>query len=158
MDEDTLIHFDDIDKSLRNIIYSIKHHLLCYNGLTGDLLKAELCDGTLHCSKNADKFMESLFQEYMERGINTYLRGDSGFSLPKLYKTCEMNGCSYAIHLKKNSSLVAFASNKDEDLYKATKEEQSSKCKLNAKPHTFVQLIQLVQTTDTSCKYAKATG
>ena len=160
MDENTLLQFDDIDKSLRDIIYSIKcpehmlldldstlfgtygnqegesfnfhyqahgyHPLLCYDGLTGDLLKAELRDGTLHCSNGADKFMEPLFQEYLERGIKTYLRGDSGFSSPKLYKTCEMNGCSYAIRLKQNSSLVALASDKDEDLYKATKEEQIS--------------------------------
>ena len=160
MDEDTLIQFDDIDKCLRDIIYSVKrpdhmlldldstlfgtygnqegegfnfhyqahgyHPLLCYDGLTGDLLKAELRDGTLHCSNDADKFMEPLFQEYMERGIKTYLRGDSGFSLPKLYKTCEMNGCSYAIRLKQNSSLVALASDKDEDLYNATKEDQIS--------------------------------
>ena len=102
------------------------HPLLCYDGLTGDLLKAELRDGTLHCSNDADKFMEPLFQEYLERGIKTYLRGDSGFSSPKLYKTCEMNGCSYAIRLKQNSSLMALASDKDEDLYKATKEDQIS--------------------------------
>ena len=158
MDENTLLQFDDIDKSLRDIIYSIKcpehmlldldstlfgtysnqegegfnfhyqahgyHPLLCYDGLTRDLLKAELRDGTLHCSNNADKFMEPLFQEYLERGIKTYLRGDSGFSSPKLYKTCEMNGCSYAIRLKQDSSLVALASDKEEDLYKATREDQ----------------------------------
>ena len=158
MGEDTLMQFDDIDKSLRDIIYSIKrpehvlldldstlfdtygnqegegfnfhyqahgyHPLLCYDGLTGDLLKAELCDGTLHCSNDADKFMEPLFQEYLERGIKTYLRGDSGFSSPKLYKICEMNGCSYAIRLKQNSSLMALAS--DKDLYNATKEDQIS--------------------------------
>lgn len=131
MDEDTLIQLDDIDKSLRDIIYSIKrpehmlldldstlfatyghqegegfnfhykahgyHPLLCYDGLTGDLLKAQLRDGTLHCSNHADEFMEPLFQEYLERSIKTYLRGDSGFSSPKLYQTCERNGCSYAI-------------------------------------------------------------
>ena len=160
MDEDTLRQFDDIDKSLRDVIYSIKHPehmlldldstlfgtygdqegegfnfhyqahgyhpLLCYDGLTGDLLKAELRDGTLHCSNNVDKFMEPLFQEYMERGIKTYLRGDSGFSSPKLYKTCEMNGCSYAIRLKQNPSLLALAADKDEELYKAAKEDQIS--------------------------------
>ena len=160
MDADTLLQFDDIDKSFRDIIYSIKcpehmlldldstlfgtygnqegegfnfhyqahgyHPLLCYDGLTGDLLKAELRDRTLHCSNDADKFMEPLFQEYLERGIKTYLRGDSGFSSHKLYKTCEMNGCSYAIRLKQNSLLMALASNKDEDLYKATKEDQIS--------------------------------
>ena len=160
MDGDTLIQFDDIDKCLRDIIYSIKrpehmlldldstlfgtygnqegegfnfhyqahgyHPLLCYDGLTGDLLKADLRDGTLHCSNDADKFMESLFQEYMERGMKTYLRGDSGFSSPKLYKACEVNGCSYAIRLKQNFSLIALASDKDEDLYKASKEDQIS--------------------------------
>ena len=91
MDKDTLMQFDDIDKSLRDIIYAIQrpkhilldldstlfatyghqegegfnfhyqkhgyHPLLCYDGLTGDLLKAELRDGTLHCSNDADKFM-----------------------------------------------------------------------------------------------------
>ena len=160
MGGDTLIQFDDIDKCLRDIIYSIKrlehmfldldstlcgtygnqegegfnfhyqahgyHPLLCYDGLTGNLPKADLHDGTLHCSNDADKFMESLFQEYMERGMKTYLRDDSGFSSPKLYKACEVNGCSYAIRLKQNSSLIALASDKDEDLYKASKEEQIS--------------------------------
>lgn len=37
-----------------------------------------------------------------------------------------MNGCSYVIRLKQNSSLVALASDKDEDLYKATREDQIS--------------------------------
>ena len=160
MDGDALIQFDDIDKCLRDVIYSIKrpehmlldldsalfgtygnqegegfnshyqahgcHPLLCYDGLTGDLLKADLRDGTLHCSNDADKFMESLFQEYMERGMKTYLRGDSGFPSPKLYKACEVNGCSYAIRLKQNPSLIALASDKDEDLYKAGKEDPIS--------------------------------
>ena len=100
------------------------HPLLCYDGLTGDLIKAELRDGTLHCSNGADKFMESIFQEYLERGINTYLRGDSGFSSPKLYETCESNGCSYAIRLKQNPALIALASDKEEDLYQATQKDQ----------------------------------
>lgn len=61
------------------------HLLLCYDGLTENLIKAELCDGTLYGSDGADKFMESFFQEYLERGIKAYLRDDSGFSSPKLY-------------------------------------------------------------------------
>ena len=159
-DEDTLVQFDDIDKNLRDIIYSIKrpehmlldldstlfgthgkqegegfnfhyqahgyHPLLCYDGLTGDLIKAELRDGTLYCSNGADKFMKSIFQEYLERGIKTYLRGDSGFASPKLYETCESNGCSYAIRLKQNPALIALASDKDEALYKATQKDQIS--------------------------------
>ena len=103
MDEDTLLQFDDIDKSFRDIIYSIKcpehmlldldstlfdtygnqegegfsfhyqahgyHPLLCCDGLTGDLLKAELRDGTLRCSNDADRFMEPLFQEYLDNAF-----------------------------------------------------------------------------------------
>lgn len=102
------------------------HPLLCYDGLTGDLIKAELRDGKLHCSNGVDKFMESILEEYIERRIKTYLRGDSGFSSPKLYKACEENGCSYAIRLKQNASLTALASDKDEDLYRATKDDQIS--------------------------------
>lgn len=64
--------------------------------------------------------MEPLLDEYLERGLKTYLRGDSGFSSTKLYKICEMNGCSYSIRLEQNSSLLALASDKDEELYKAT--------------------------------------
>ena len=70
--------------------------------------------------------MEPLFQEYMERGIKTYFRGDSGFSSPRFYKTWEMNDCSYAVRLKQNASFIALASDEDEDLYKATKEDQIS--------------------------------
>ena len=158
MDEDTLIQFDDIDRNLRDIIYSIKrpehmlldldstlletyghqegegfnfhyhahgyHPLLCYDGLTGDLIKAELRDGTQYCGNDADKFMESVLNEYLTRNIPVYLRGDSGFASPKLYKTCESNGCSYAIRLKQNPILLALASNKDEELYRATKDDQ----------------------------------
>lgn len=70
--------------------------------------------------------MEPLFQEYMKRGMKTYLRGNSGFSSPKLYKTCKMNGCSYAICLKQNAALVSLVSNKDEELYQATRTDEIS--------------------------------
>ena len=160
MDEDTLVQFDTIDRTLRDIIYSIKrpehvlldldstlletyghqegegfnfhyrahgyHPLLCYDGLTGDLIKAELRDGTQYCGNDADKFMETILGEYLARNIPVYLRGDSGFASPKLYKTCESNGCSYAIRLKQNAILLALSSNKDEELYHATKDDQIS--------------------------------
>lgn len=68
--------------------------------------------------------MELLLEEYMKRGIPTYLHGDIDSSSPKLYKTCERNGCSYAIHLKQNAALVALSSDKDEKLYWATRKDQ----------------------------------
>ncbi len=160
MNEDTILLFDDIDKSLRDIIYSVKHPehvlldldstlfetygnqegegfnfhyhahgyhpLLCYDGLTGDLLKARLRDGTQYCSNGADEFIEPLLDEYIKRGIKTYLRSDSGFASPKIYETCESNGCCYAIRLKQNATLTALAADKDEALYEATKDDQIS--------------------------------
>lgn len=102
------------------------HPLFCFDGLNGDLLKTELRDGTTYCSKDADKFMEPLLQEFIDRGIPTYLRGDSGFASPKLYETCEKNGCSYAIRLKENSKLRSLVEAEDESLYRATKADQVS--------------------------------
>ena len=62
--------------------------LLCYDGITGDLLKAELRNGTQYCSNDADKFMIPLLQEYRAKypSLPLYLRGDSGFASPDLYK------------------------------------------------------------------------
>ena len=43
------------------------HPIVCYDGLTGDLLKAELRDGTQYCSKDADKFMLPLLKEFRDQ-------------------------------------------------------------------------------------------
>jgi hypothetical protein len=100
------------------------HPLLCYDGLTGDLLKAELREGTKYCSNDADQFMIPLMKEYREKypSIPLYLRGDSGFASPSLYKACEENACKYAIRLKENSTLMKFAEYKDEALYRVTRD------------------------------------
>ena len=65
--------------------------LLCYDGLTGDLLKAELRDGTMYCSKEADVFMKSLLDEFIcdFSEIQLYLHGDSGFASPDIYEVLE---------------------------------------------------------------------
>ena len=67
------------------------HPLLVFDALTGDLLKAELRDGTQYCSKEADVFMESLLEEFKEDfpDLPLYLRGDSGFASPDLYEALE---------------------------------------------------------------------
>ena len=95
------------------------HPLLCYDGLTGDLLKAELREGTKYCSKDADRFMIPLMQEYRRKypAMPLYLRGDSGFASPSLYEACEENDCKYAIRLKQN-----YAEDEDEALYRATRD------------------------------------
>lgn len=100
------------------------HLLLCYDGLTGDLLKAELRDGTQYCSNGADQFMIPLMQEYRTKypSMPLYMRGDSGFAAPSLYEACEANDCKYAIRLKQNATLVKYASDEDQALYRATRE------------------------------------
>lgn len=102
------------------------HPLLCYDGLTGDLLKVELRDGTQYCSKDADQFMLPLMQEYRSNNpsMPLYLRGDSGFASPDLYETCEANDCKYAIRLKQNSTLIKYTADADEALSHATKHNQ----------------------------------
>ena len=99
------------------------HPLLCYDGLTGDLLKAELRDGTHYCSKDADQFMVPLLQEYRRKypSVPLYLRGDSGFASPDLYEACEENDCKYAIRLKQNASLFKYTAEAEEELFRITR-------------------------------------
>ena len=99
------------------------HPLLCFDGLTGDLLKAELRDGTHYCSKDADRFLIPLLQEYRAKrpSLSLYLRGDSGFASPDLYEACEGNDCKYAIRLKINKTLTALAEDRAEALRKAVR-------------------------------------
>ena len=102
------------------------HPLLCYDGITGDLLKAELREGTQYCSKDAAAFMIPLMQEYRTKYpfMPLYLRGDSGFAAPDLYESCEENDCKYAIRLKMNSALPKYAADAEESLCRATRENQ----------------------------------
>ena len=97
------------------------HPLLCFDGLTGDLLKAELRDGTQYCGKGSGDFMIPLLQDYRSKypSMPLYLRGDSGFATPELYKACEDNDCKYAIRLKDNNTLRVLCADKEEDLCKA---------------------------------------
>ena len=100
------------------------HPLLCYDGLTGDLLKAELRDGTVYSSNGVTKFMQPLLDEYLNDYANTtvYLRGDSGFATPDLFKQCETGGASYAIRLKANKSLYSLASYAEDKMAELTKD------------------------------------
>lgn len=102
------------------------HPLLCFDGLTQDLLKAELRDGTQYCSKDADQFMIPLLQEYREKypSLPLYMRGDSGFASPGLYEALEANGCRYAIRLKLNKTLLKYAEGADARLTSATRDNQ----------------------------------
>ena len=142
MDNDTLTQFNQINTAMKNsYILSISqegegfddhyqahgfHPLFCYDGLTGDLLKAELREGAKYCSKDADQFMIPFLQGYRTKypSLPLYLRGDSGFASPDIYEACEENDCKYAVHLKLNPTLIKNAVDADESLYHATIENQ----------------------------------
>lgn len=100
------------------------HPLLCYDGLTGDLLMAQMRDGTEYCSKNAAEYMSPLITEYRENypEIQLSARGDSGFATPELYDLFEDNDVKYAIRLKVNKTLMKLAQEQDEALTKATRD------------------------------------
>lgn len=88
------------------------HPLICYDGMTGDLIKIQLRDGTRYSCTGVVNFLQPILDEYLEDypGIKLLLRGDSGFATPELYKQCEENGTSYVIRLKENSVLREKAS------------------------------------------------
>jgi hypothetical protein len=94
------------------------HPLLCYDGLTGDLLKAQLRNGNVYTSNGVVEFLEPLLKEYIDQYPDTdiYLRGDSGFAVPDLYSLLEQNSCSYAIRLKANNTLYKEASHLTDEL------------------------------------------
>ena len=102
------------------------HPLLCFDGLTGDLLKAELRKGTKYCSSDAHLFLEPLLNEFLEQypDVMISLRGDSGFAAPEIYDLAETHGCSYAIRLKMNSNLRSSASYVEADLDELTKDNK----------------------------------
>ena len=100
------------------------HPQTCYDGLTGDLLKAELRKGTDHCSKGITQFMQPLLDEYQDNypDIEKYLRADSGYATPQLFAQCETNGVSYVIKLKNNKNLYRLASEYVAELNDITKD------------------------------------
>jgi len=99
------------------------HPLLCYDGLTRDLLKAKLRKGSVYSSKDVCEFMQPLFDEYLNDypDIPLLLRGDSGFATPGLYEQCETNGTSYVIRLKDNITLRKLSCDLDAELSEITK-------------------------------------
>ena len=98
------------------------HPLLCYDGLTGDLLKAMLRPGTVYTSTDCCEFMKPLLMEYLEDypDVSLYLRGDSGFACPELFDLLEKNGTSYAIRLKMNDTLIKLAESLEKELDEIT--------------------------------------
>lgn len=99
------------------------HPLVCYDGMTGDLIKIQLRDGTQYSCTGVVGFLQPILDEYLKDypAIRMLLRGDSGFATPDLYKQCEENGTSYVIRLKENGILREKASYLVDELDEITK-------------------------------------
>ena len=80
------------------------HPLVCYDGITGDLIKIQLRDGAAYSCTGVTDFLQPILDEYLNDypTIHLLLRGDSGFATPDLCKQCEENGTSYVIRLMEN--------------------------------------------------------
>ena len=99
------------------------HPLVCYDGMTGDLVKIQLRDGTEYSCTGVVDFLQPILDEYLNDypAVRILLRGDSGFATPDLYKQCEENGTSYVIRLKENGILRKKASYLVDELDEITK-------------------------------------
>jgi len=127
IDSTLLETYGDQESAAFNYHYQANgyHPLLCFDGMTGDLLKAELRPGAMYCCNGAAAFMEPLMEEYQTNypDIDLFLRGDSGFATDELYSLCETNGTSYAIRLKENAVLKRLAKESESELEDLTRDD-----------------------------------
>lgn len=102
------------------------HPLVCYDGITGDLIKIQLRDGTQYSCTGVVDFLQPILDEYLNNypAVKLLLRGDSGFATPDLYKQCEENGTGYVIRLKENAILRKKASYITDELDEITKDNK----------------------------------
>jgi len=94
------------------------HPLLMFDGVTGDLIKAKLRAGNVYTSRKAVKFIGPVFKKYSKkfRKIPLYLRADSGFAKPGIYRISEEHNIFYTIRLKANAKLYELANPFEEKL------------------------------------------
>jgi len=122
--------FGKQEGSAFNYHYQAKgyHPHICFDGMTGDLLKVELRPGARYCCNGAADFMRSLLEEYQTEypDVALFLRADSGFATNELYSLCETNGTSYVIRLKENSVLRRLSSDMDNELFDMTRKDMIS--------------------------------
>lgn len=83
------------------------HPLVAFDGLTGDFIKAELRSGNVYTSRQVTRFLGPILKKYSVNypSIFRFVRADSGFATPELYKLIEDNKAFYAIRLKAYKTL-----------------------------------------------------
>lgn len=100
------------------------HPLLMFNGLNGDLIKAELRSGNVYTSRKVVSFIGPVLKKYLKEypSVTRCIRGDSGFAVPGLYELAEQLETLYAIRLKANATLYKLASKFENKLIEKYKE------------------------------------
>lgn len=100
------------------------HPLLMYDGITGDLLKAELRNGNCYTSSKVVEFVKPYLQRQNEKYPKPLkvIRGDSGFAVPGLYELAEEEGNLYIIRLKLNAVLQRCAKSFADKLLEESRE------------------------------------
>lgn len=83
------------------------HPLLIYERNSGHLLSARLRKGTAHTAEGAEEMLENVIDRLQKEFPETkiYVRGDSGFGKPELYRLCEEKKVQYTIGIKGNAVL-----------------------------------------------------
>lgn len=73
----------------------------------GDFLKAELRSENVYLSNGVKEFLKPMLEHYQQTlpCTNILVRGDSGFTTPEVYDTCESHGSYDVIRLKANRNL-----------------------------------------------------
>lgn len=89
------------------------HPLVAFDGLTGDFIKAELRAGNVYTSRQVTRFLGPILSRYSKKysNIDRFIRADSGFATPQLYRLIEENKAFYAIRLKGYKTLYTKATN-----------------------------------------------
>jgi len=60
------------------LIKVLLHPLVCYDGITGDLIKIQLRDGTQYSNTGVVDFLQPILEDFPE--VKLLLRVDSGFA------------------------------------------------------------------------------
>jgi len=83
--------------------HNVYHPMFCFDGLTKDLLKAQLREGNVYTSNGVIDFIKPLLIEFKTLKLKS--RGDSGFAIPELFELYEEKDVLYYIKLKVNAVL-----------------------------------------------------
>ncbi len=108
------------------------HPLVMFDGVTGDFIKTELRAGNVYTSRQVVRFIGPVIKRYNKKykKIPFYLRADSGFAKPGLYKISEEHKISYVIRLKANAKLY--------ELAKPLEDQLAQQCQINMHKHQCI--------------------